>query len=112
MENSYQHTTVNILPTHYISVHQSAIRAITWIRTPPTESSGAFHVDADPTVIATGGYDGLQCLTDIREGAGCVMNRTRGETFHLPAWLKNADDVIRYNQHDGILTLHRRPSDN
>jgi hypothetical protein len=29
-------------------------------------------------VIANGGYDGLQCLTDIRELSGHVFNRTRG----------------------------------
>ncbi|ESK88790.1 hypothetical protein Moror_17124 [Moniliophthora roreri MCA 2997] len=31
----------------------------------------------DPTVIASGGYDGMACMTDIREGRGVVMNRTR-----------------------------------
>jgi hypothetical protein len=32
-------------------------------------------------VIATGGYDGSLCLTDIRDGNSNVMNRTRGRSF-------------------------------
>jgi transcription factor C subunit 6 len=72
-------TITNILPTHYLTVHQSAIRAIAWIRAPPASSTGVPRTDQDPTVIASGGYDGVECLTDVREGSGCVTNRTRGE---------------------------------
>lgn len=68
----------DILPTYYTSIHQSAIRALSWIRVPPVNGSGEFNVNADPTVIATGGYDGILCLTDIREPHGNAMNRTRG----------------------------------
>jgi len=39
-------------------------------------------LDEDPTVIASGGYDGMECLTDIREGRRSVVNRTRGPS-HL-----------------------------
>ncbi|KAJ7855930.1 hypothetical protein B0H14DRAFT_2753908 [Mycena olivaceomarginata] len=67
----------NILPSHYLTVHQSAIRALAWVRAPPSRASGAPRLDGDPTVICSGGYDGLECLTDIREGHGSVMNRTR-----------------------------------
>ncbi|KAF8208730.1 hypothetical protein K438DRAFT_1573564 [Mycena galopus ATCC 62051] len=67
----------NILPSHYLTVHQSAIRALAWVRAPPSSPSGAPRLDGDPTVICSGGYDGLECLTDIREGHGSVMNRTR-----------------------------------
>ncbi|KAG6845274.1 hypothetical protein H0H87_011683 [Tephrocybe sp. NHM501043] len=67
----------NILPTHYLTIHQSAIRALAWIRAPPATSTGAPRTDGDPTVIASGGYDGMECMTDIREGHGSVMNRTR-----------------------------------
>jgi transcription factor C subunit 6 len=74
-------TVTDILPTHYITVHQSAIRAIAWIRVPSTSSAGVPFTDEDPSVIASGGYDGVECLTDIREGTGCVMNRTRGEIY-------------------------------
>ncbi|KAI0306286.1 hypothetical protein B0F90DRAFT_1688642 [Multifurca ochricompacta] len=59
-----------ILPMGYFCVHQSAIRALTWVRVPDMHGKG-------PTVIASGGYDGLQCLTDIRELGGHVFNRTR-----------------------------------
>ncbi|KIK97454.1 hypothetical protein PAXRUDRAFT_10176 [Paxillus rubicundulus Ve08.2h10] len=67
----------SIFPTHFISVHQSAIRALAWIRVPPTNSAGVPITSGDPTVIASGGYDGVECLTDIREPHGNVVNRTR-----------------------------------
>lgn len=69
----------DILPTHYISIHQSAVRALAWIRVPPTNGSGVPSTSEDPTVLATGGYDGLECLTDIREPHGNIVNRTRGQ---------------------------------
>ena len=56
----------------YFCVHQSAIRALTWVRVPDRHENG-------PTVIASGGFDGLQCLTDIRDVGGHVFNRTRGD---------------------------------
>jgi len=62
-----------------MSVHQSAIRALGWIKAPPYSPSGSPCVDKDPTVIASAGYDGTECLTDVREGRGSVMNRTRGK---------------------------------
>ncbi|THU84354.1 hypothetical protein K435DRAFT_733265 [Dendrothele bispora CBS 962.96] len=67
----------DLLPTHYLTTHQSAIRALSWIRAPPSYPSGKPRVDENPTVIASGGYDGMECLSDIREGHGSVMNRTR-----------------------------------
>jgi len=67
--NFFLHTAV--LPIGYYGVHQSAIRALSWVRVPDRHGNG-------PTVIASGGYDGLQCLTDIRELGGHVFNRTRG----------------------------------
>ncbi len=66
-----------LLPTHYIPVHQSAIRAISWVRVPTISGSGEQTTD-NPTVIATGGYDGMECVTDVREGMGNALNRTRG----------------------------------
>ena len=64
------------------SGRESAIRALAWIRVPPTDGSGVSSPSEDPTVIASGGYDGVECLTDIREPHGNVVNRTRG-TFNL-----------------------------
>ncbi|KAL0581909.1 hypothetical protein V5O48_000139 [Marasmius crinis-equi] len=82
-----------LFPTHYITVHQSAIRAVAWIRAPPQwyvlqelekkkgkgpePPAGEDRVWDSPTVIASGGFDGMECMTDIREGRGVVMNRTR-----------------------------------
>ena len=68
----------DLLPTHYLSVHQSAIRAVAWIRAPPSWPSGKSRFDQGPTMIASTGYDGVECITDIREGRGAIMNRTRG----------------------------------
>ena len=67
-----------LLPTHYFTAHQSAIRSLAWIRAPVVSASGEVTAD-DPTVIASGGYDGVECLTDIRDMCGNVINRTRGE---------------------------------
>ena len=75
-------TCSDIFPTHFIAVHQSAIRALAWIRVPPTDGSGVSNPSEDPTVIASGGYDGVECLTDIREPHDNVVNRTR-DTFNL-----------------------------
>lgn len=76
-------TVTNIRPSQYLTVHQAAIRALAWIQAPPYTASGELCMDGDPTVIASGGYDGSECLTDIREGRGAIMNRTRG------AFMKN-----------------------
>ena len=68
----------DLVPTHYLSIHQSAIRTLAWIRSPPWSSSREPSTNENPTVIASGGYDGVECLWDIREMGGNVMNRTRG----------------------------------
>lgn len=73
----------DLLPTHYIINHQSGVRALSWIRVPQTTSDGTPLTSEDPTVIASGGYDGVECLTDIRELAGHIMNRTRGRWFRF-----------------------------
>ncbi|KAH6902689.1 hypothetical protein BKA70DRAFT_1516504 [Coprinopsis sp. MPI-PUGE-AT-0042] len=70
-------TITNIRPTHYFTIHQSAVRALAWIQAPPFYASGEQNLHEDPTVIASGGYDGVECLTDVREGRGSIMNRTR-----------------------------------
>jgi transcription factor C subunit 6 len=71
----------DLLPTHYMPVHQSGVRAVAWVRAPPCATDGEADLHADPTVIASGGHDGLECLTDIRDPFGNAMNRTRGTLF-------------------------------
>ncbi|KAH0825856.1 hypothetical protein J3R83DRAFT_7521 [Lanmaoa asiatica] len=71
-------TAADTLPTHFIAVHQSVIRALAWIRVPPTDGSDVPNLFEDPMVIASRGYDGVECLTDIREPHGNLVNRTRG----------------------------------
>lgn len=73
----------NLLPMHYIPVHQSAIRSIAWLRTPPCDSSGEYQIHEDPTFFVSAGYDGVQCITDVREGHGTAMGRTRGASIDL-----------------------------
>ncbi|KAI0831441.1 hypothetical protein BC628DRAFT_1336499 [Trametes gibbosa] len=65
-----------LLPTHYFRVHQSAIRSLSWIRAPVYSPDGEVTEDS-PTVIASGGYDGVEYITDIRDMCGNVLNRTR-----------------------------------
>ncbi|KAF9473862.1 hypothetical protein BDN70DRAFT_885457 [Pholiota conissans] len=72
-----QQTITDLIPTHYMSLHQSAVRALGWIKSPQCFPSSAPNISQDPTVIASAGYDGMECLTDIRDGRGSVMNRTR-----------------------------------
>jgi len=72
------HVVTDLLPTHYLTVHQSAIRVIAWIRVPSNSGSEDPMVDENPTIVVSGGYDGMECLTDIREVHRSVMNRTRG----------------------------------
>ncbi|KAJ4487756.1 hypothetical protein J3R30DRAFT_3695362 [Lentinula aciculospora] len=67
----------DLLPTHYLNVHQAAIRALAWVRAPTSDSSGEPRFDEDPIVLGSGGTDGVVCLTNIRSGHGSVMNRTR-----------------------------------
>ena len=64
-------------PTHYFVAHQSAVRALAWVRAPTVNTRGERCAD-NPTVIASGGYDGLECITDIRDPVSNAMNRTRG----------------------------------
>ena len=46
-------TIIDLFPTHHLTVHQSVIRALGWIKAPPYLPSG---VPQDPTTIASGGY--------------------------------------------------------
>lgn len=66
-----------LLPIHYFTAHQSAIRGLAWARAPVHDSNGEETAD-DPTVIVSGGYDGVECVTDIRDMICNVLNRTRG----------------------------------
>ncbi|KAI0723855.1 hypothetical protein C8T65DRAFT_627670 [Cerioporus squamosus] len=71
-----QRSTQPLLPTHYFTAHQSAIRSLAWVRAPVYDVEGEMTSD-DPTVVVSGGYDGVECVTDIRDMCGNVMNRTR-----------------------------------
>ena len=44
------------------------------------------RLDRDPTVVVSGGYDGAQIVTDIRDLRGNIMNRTRGMVHKCNRW--------------------------
>ncbi|TRM55617.1 WD40-repeat-containing domain protein [Schizophyllum amplum] len=95
---------IDLFPTHYITVHQSAIRALSWIRAPAASASGELTLDDDPTVIASGGYDGVECFTDIREGHGSAMNRTRDVILTM-AYAPYGAGIMTID-HDNIIKLY------
>ncbi|KAI0345393.1 hypothetical protein BDW22DRAFT_1354319 [Trametopsis cervina] len=64
------------LPTYYSSVHQSAIRSITWIRAPSSTSTGE-DSPGDPSVLVSASYDGMLGATDTRTPCGNEIYRTR-----------------------------------
>jgi transcription factor C subunit 6 len=90
------------LPIGYYCVHQSAIRALTWVRVPDRRGNG-------PTVIASGGYDGLQCLTDIRELGGHVFNRTR-DAINSIAYSPYLSAVVTIDHENTIKSYSLSPS--
>ncbi|KAI9459447.1 hypothetical protein BJY52DRAFT_1186406 [Lactarius psammicola] len=91
-----------ILPMGYFCVHQSAIRALTWVRVPDRHGNG-------PTVIASGGYDGLQCLTDIRDLGGHVFNRTR-DAINSIAYSPYLSAVVTIDHENTIKSYSVSPS--
>ncbi|KAG9318901.1 hypothetical protein JVU11DRAFT_1011 [Chiua virens] len=101
--------TRNIFPTHFISVHQSAVRALAWIRLPPTDGSGVPNLSEDPTIIASGGYDGVECLTDIREPHGNVINRTR-DVINSAAYSAFATGPIMIDHDNTVKSYSISPS--
>ncbi|KAH9980954.1 hypothetical protein BGW80DRAFT_1441577 [Lactifluus volemus] len=64
------------ISAHALTLHAAVlpIGYFAHISLPSVRSPGFAY---GPTVIASGGYDGLQCLRDIREVGGYVFNRTR-----------------------------------
>ena len=57
----------------------------------------------DPTVIVSGGYDGVECVTDNRDMCGNVMNRTRGESSHTRH--RNVSKLLNIPTTDVITTM-------
>ena len=91
-----------LLPTHYFTAHQSAIRALAWVRAPVYDADNEETAD-DPTVIVSGGYDGVECVTDIRDMCGNVMNRTRGESSYTKYC--NVSNLLNIPTTDVITTM-------
>jgi len=88
--------TTGLLPSYYISLHQSAIRSITWICAPPVSATEEIEKTKDPTIISTGGFDGCLFFLDLREGGcvgGNVVNRTR-DTMNSIAFSHYTNGVI------------------
>ncbi|VDB82779.1 unnamed protein product [Peniophora sp. CBMAI 1063] len=99
----------DLIPSHYQYVHQSGVRAVSWIRAPPASSSGDFRTDLDPTVIASGGHDGTECLWDIRDPSANVMNRTRDVIPCMP-WSPYAGGPITIDHENAVKAYSVSPS--
>ena len=80
-----------VIPTHYFSIHQSAVRTVRWIKEPAVSADGHPDFSGDPLIIASGGYDGCEIFTDIRDGIGNIANRTRG----VQVIYRNIRNVLR-----------------
>jgi transcription factor C subunit 6 len=90
-------------PTHYIPVHQSAIRALAWVCAPPPSTvntdadadtvADGMDYTSDPYIIASGGYDGVTALTPLPMRQGFVVTRTRAVISSL-AWSAYCGAVI------------------
>ncbi|OCH93813.1 hypothetical protein OBBRIDRAFT_817558 [Obba rivulosa] len=98
----------NILPTHYFTVHQSAVRAISWIRAPSVSATGEY-TDSNPTVIASGGYDGVECVTDIQDLLGNVVNRTR-DVINTLCYSAYAGGVITIDHENMVKSYSLSPA--
>jgi transcription factor C subunit 6 len=48
------------------------------MQVPAVSASGDIQFNSDPSILASVGYDGVEILTDLREGNGYAWNRTRG----------------------------------
>ncbi|KZV71848.1 hypothetical protein PENSPDRAFT_650271 [Peniophora sp. CONT] len=99
----------DLLPSHYQYVHQSGVRAVSWVRAPPASSSGEFRTDVDPTVIASGGHDGTECLWDIRDPGANVMNRTRDVIPSMP-WSPYAGGPVTIDHENAVKAYSISPS--
>ena len=54
------------------------MRCLRWIKFPRVSAEGQLQYLKDPAMIASGGYDGCVIITDLREGGGNIVTRTRG----------------------------------
>jgi hypothetical protein len=73
---SHRHSAVPILvlmllpavrPTHYFRVSQTAIRSVSFIRVPPSDSEMNVVDEGDPVMLLTSAYDGEACIVDLRD---------------------------------------------
>ncbi|KAH8117283.1 WD40-repeat-containing domain protein [Phellopilus nigrolimitatus] len=99
----------DILPTHYISVHQSAVRSLQWVRQPRASADGVLKTAEDPCMIASGGYDGCEILTDLREGCGNIVNRTRDVVLAM-SFAPYAVGIITIDLENVVKTFTLSPS--
>ncbi|KAG9091189.1 hypothetical protein FS749_016733, partial [Ceratobasidium sp. UAMH 11750] len=90
-----------LLPTHYISTHQSRVQSLKWVRIPsqPTNPTQ----DEDPTIIVSGGFDGHVYATDLRHpgGMGVSMYRCR-DVIQSVAFSTYGAGIIS-NEHENMV---------
>ncbi|KAF8604327.1 hypothetical protein BDV93DRAFT_522443 [Ceratobasidium sp. AG-I] len=91
-----------LLPTHYISVHQSRIQSLRWIRLPAEPNDPTIDPQANPTMIVSGGFDGLVYVTDLRAcGVPVSMYRCR-DVIQSVAFTTYGAGVIS-NEHENMI---------
>lgn len=83
MSISFSCSATDILPMNYVSLHQSAVRSLQWIKIPNVSADGKLQTFMDPTIVASGGYDGCVTFTDLRDCNGNTITRTRGQPLSL-----------------------------
>ncbi|KAG9099884.1 hypothetical protein FRC06_004724, partial [Ceratobasidium sp. 370] len=68
-----------LLPTHYISIHQSRVQSLTWVRIPSQPATPS--QDENPTIVVSGGFDGHVYATDLRHPGGMGVNVIQSVAF-------------------------------
>ncbi|QRV99561.1 WD domain, G-beta repeat protein [Ceratobasidium sp. AG-Ba] len=88
---------IPLLPTHYISTHQSRVSCVAWVRIPA--SSG---INEDPTTLVTGGFDGFVYATDLRQsGVSVALYRCR-DVVQSVAFATYGAGIIS-NEHENMV---------
>ncbi|KAL5529271.1 hypothetical protein ACEPAG_5256 [Sanghuangporus baumii] len=97
------------LPTHYFSIHQSAIRSIRWIPIPTTSANGSLNFQQSPSMIVSGGYDGCEMIVDIRDGYGNILNRTRDVVLSV-THSRFSEGIVSIDLDNTVMTYSLAPN--
>ncbi|KAG8713104.1 hypothetical protein FRC08_013681 [Ceratobasidium sp. 394] len=90
-----------LLPTHYISTHQSRVQSLKWVRIPsqPTDP----NQDEDPTIIVSGGFDGHVYATELRHPGGMGVSTYRCRDVIQSVAFSTYGAGIISNEHENMV---------